>query len=98
MVSEPFKDVVTAHTTNFNIHQLCTGPIRCVCVSRDFHNKQKLFYYKQLASFYKELTLDPLTYVDEPVARVPLKNEKIFLPPRGTEPFYVRCRYAWLSK
>jgi hypothetical protein len=43
VVPETFKDVVTAHTIMFNIHQLRTGPIRCVCVSHDFHKKQQLF-------------------------------------------------------
>jgi hypothetical protein len=71
-----FKDVITVRITTFNIHQLCTLPIRCVCFSHDFQKKQQLFYYTELASFYKDLTLDLLTYVTEPVARVTLKNRK----------------------
>jgi hypothetical protein len=63
IVPEPLTDVVAAHTTTFNIHEICTVPILCVCGSYDFHNKQELFYYIRLTSFYKELTLDPLTYV-----------------------------------
>lgn len=31
MVHGPFKDVATARTTTFNLHQLCTLPKRCVC-------------------------------------------------------------------
>jgi len=51
--------------------------------SHYFQNKQQLFYYTALASFYKELTLDPLTYVTKPVARVPLKNRKNISAPKG---------------
>jgi hypothetical protein len=57
---EPLKDVVTGHATKFNIHELYTVPIRCVCGSHDFHYRY-LFGYTGSASFYKELTLHSLT-------------------------------------